>query len=422
MSYALISYITAYLKANYLDEFLITSMNSSINNSDRINLFVKESKLNNIEVLPPDINESKSKFSLYENGKEKYIRYGLTAIKNVGIKAAESLVEIRETLGGFKSLEHVFENIDLSVLNTKTIESLIKVGAFDQFADRSAMLEKIDDFIAVSSHANNAKKHNQTSMFEYLPEDQKVKTEINLNSNMNTKSKDKQLWELELLGLKLSINYQNEEIIKSVSDDYITTLEQINDTPVSDLRNIKILGQTLSIDKLSYTDKKTNQIKPYFKSQIDLLDSELELVSFNQNFNQMDLWDETNLVVIEGYARMRNNQLSIYFNNATKYIPQSNGFQSNESVKSNNVQKDNKCLVLTINNIVSNDPGYAKLINIIKNSEGNTPVFIKFQDKNLITYSDLYSNLQIEKLIKNEMNDYCDINVQDISDFVLPSN
>ena len=422
VSYALISYITAYLKANYLDEFLITSMNSSINNSDRINLFVKESKLNNIEVLPPDINESKSKFSLYENGKEKYIRYGLTAIKNVGIKAAESLVEIRETLGGFKSLEHVFENIDLSVLNTKTIESLIKVGAFDQFADRSAMLEKIDDFIAVSSHANNAKKHNQTSMFEYLPEDQKVKTEINLNSNMNTKSKDKQLWELELLGLKLSINYQNEEIIKSVSDDYITTLEQINDTPVSDLRDIKILGQTLSIDKLSYTDKKTNQIKPYFKSQIDLLDSELELVSFNQNFNQMDLWDETNLVVIEGYARMRNNQLSIYFNNATKYIPQSNGFQSNESVKSNNVQKDNKCLVLTINNIVSNDPRYAKLINIIKNSEGNTPVFIKFQDKNLITYSDLYSNLHIEKLIKNEMNDYCDINVQDISDFVLPSN
>ena len=68
----------------------------------------------------------------------------------------------------------------------------------------------------------------------------------------------------------------------------------------------------LSIEKLSYTDKKTNQIKSYFKSQIDLLDSELELVSFNQNFNQMDLWDESNLVVIEGYIRMRNNQLSIY--------------------------------------------------------------------------------------------------------------
>ena len=147
-------------------------------------MFVKESKLNDIEVLPPDINESKSKFSLYGNDKEKYIRYGLSAVKNVGIKAANSLVEIRESLGGYKSLEHIFENIDLSVLNSKTIESLIKVGVFDQFADRTALLDKIDDFIAVSTHTNNAKKHNQTSMFQYLPEDQKVKTEINLNLNM----------------------------------------------------------------------------------------------------------------------------------------------------------------------------------------------------------------------------------------------
>ncbi len=115
----------------------------------------------------------------------------------------------------------------------------------------SALLDKIDDFIAVSTHTNNAKKHNQTSMFQYLPEDQKVKTEINLNLNMNTTSKDKQLWELELLGLKLTINHQNEQIIKSVSDDYITSVEQINNLSATDMRNVKILGQTLSIEKLS---------------------------------------------------------------------------------------------------------------------------------------------------------------------------
>ena len=125
------------------------------------------------------------------------------------------------------------------------------------------------------------------------------------------------------------------------------------------MRNVKILGQALSIEKLSYTDKKTNRIKPYFKSQIDLLDSELELVSFNQNFNQMDLWDESNLIVIEGYIRMRNNQLSTYFNNASKYIPQSNGF-----VESNKISSENKCLIFTINNIVNNDSRFAKLINI----------------------------------------------------------
>ena len=79
----------------------------------------------------------------------------------------------------------------------------------------------------------------------------------------------------------------------------------------------------------------------------------------------MDLWDESNLIVIEGYIRMRNNQLSTYFNNASKYIPQSNGF-----VESNKISSENKCLVFTINNIVNNDSRFAKLINIIKNNKG----------------------------------------------------
>ena len=104
-------------------------------------------------------------------------------------------------------------------------------------------------------------------------------------------------------------------------------------------------------------------------------------------------------------------------NNASKYIPQSNGF-----VESNKINRENKCLVFTINNIVNNDSRFAKLIGIIKNNKGNTPVYIRFQDKNLITYSDLYSNLHIGEIIKNEMFDYCDIDVRNVTDFVFPNN
>ena len=107
------------------------------------------------------------------------------------------------------------------------------------------------------------------------------------------------------------------------------------------------------------------------------MDSELELVSFNQNFNQMDLWDESNLVVIEGYIRMRNNQLSIYFNNASKYIPQSNGF-----VESNKIDSENKCLVFTIKNIVNNDSRFAKLIDIINNTKNKSQLLINHKINN----------------------------------------
>lgn len=410
VSYALISYVTAYLKTHFFEEFLTTSMNLRINDSDSINKFVQEAKLNDIEVKPPNLNTSMARFAFSELDGKTNITFGLNAIKNVGSNASESIVSMRDSVDKFKSLEEVFENIDSSIANTKTFESLIKVGALDDFGDRSAILNKLDDLLAVSISINNAKRHNQVSMFAFLPEDQKVSTEIKLDKNIITNPIDKQIWEKELIGVKISINLANERLIQNAPDEYITSREQIEKLPNDQRRNLKILGQPISIERLTYTDKNTNQPKTYFKSRIDLLDSEIETVCFNQNFNQISIWDNHELVVLEASARNRNNQLSIYFNDATKYEP------INELVKPND---NTKCLSIKIKSIGNNDVNYKNLINMLEKYKGDIPVYIQLDNENIIEYEHLQVSPDVKDKISGILNGYCEVEIKETKKFII---
>jgi len=410
VSYALISYVTAYLKTHFLEEFLTTSMNLRINDSDSINKFVQEAKSNDIEVKPPNLNTSMDRFAFSEMDGNKHIIFGLNAIKNVGSNVSKSIVSVRDSVDKFKSLEEVFENIDSSIANSKTFESLIKVGALDDFGDRSAILNKLEDLLAVSISINNAKRHNQVSMFAFLPEDQKVSTEIKLDKNIITNPIDKQIWEKELIGVKISVNLANERLIQNAPDEYITSREQIEKLPNDQRRNLKILGQPISIERLTYTDKNTNQPKTYFKSRIDLLDSEIETVCFNQNFNQISIWDNHELVVLEASARNRNNQLSIYFNDATKYEP------INGVVKPND---NTKCLSINIKSIGNDDDNYKNLINTLEEYKGEIPVYIQLNNENIIGYEHLQVSLEVKDKISSLLNGYCDVEIKETKKFII---
>ncbi len=398
VSYALVSYITAYLKANFLEEFLTTSMNLRMHDSEAINKFVQEAKLNDIVVSPPDINTSFTKFSLLGVNGTKHISFGLNAIKNVGKNASESIVSLRKSINKFDSIEDIFENIDTSVATTKTIESLVKVGAFDKYGDRLAILDKLEDLVAVSSSMMKAKKQNQASMFEYLPADQKISTEIIFDKNINTDPNEKQIWEKELLGVKLSTNIENEKIIMQAGESYITTHEQINNIVSSSNKNIKILGQPISIEKLSYIDKRTNKEKYYFKSRIDLLDSEVETVCFNQNFNNIKLWDDHKLLVLDAYVRNRNNQMSIYFNDAKMFEPNQNS--------NNNISGSTKSLLIEIDNININDSDFKNLVNLLNQSKGEMPVYIKMDDE-IIEYNNLQVGIDVKNIIDTNLGNFC---------------
>ncbi len=148
-AYALISYQTAYLKANHPVEFMTALLTSERDNTEKIAQYIEETRRMGIRILPPDINKSFARFTV-ENGA---IRYGLLGIKNVGEKAIESMIQARESEGPFTSISSFCEQVDSRVVNRKVIESLIQCGAMDSLKLRRsqlmALLEKAMDLGAM---------------------------------------------------------------------------------------------------------------------------------------------------------------------------------------------------------------------------------------------------------------------------------
>ncbi|MEM7601339.1 MAG: DNA polymerase III subunit alpha, partial [Verrucomicrobiota bacterium] len=167
-AYGLISYHTAYLKANYPVEFMAGVLSNEINNTDKISIFVAECQRMGIKILAPDVNKSFQKFvpEIQENG-EKAIRFGLAAIKNVGGAAMEVAIAEREANGTFKSLEDFASRLDSKSVNRKILENLIKAGAFDFTMERrDDMFSKVGQVIAGSSAAQKDRATGQTALFD----------------------------------------------------------------------------------------------------------------------------------------------------------------------------------------------------------------------------------------------------------------
>lgn len=158
-SYAMISYQTAYLKANYPVEYMAAMMSvetnsHSMNREEKIAVAVEASKKMGIKILPPNINSSAVNFSIephLDSLQKKAIRFSLSAIKNVGEAAIDNIISTRQKVGSFSSFTQFLQQTDGRKVNKKVLESLIKVGAMDQFAHRSSMLENLEEIRAKAS-------------------------------------------------------------------------------------------------------------------------------------------------------------------------------------------------------------------------------------------------------------------------------
>lgn len=173
-AYALITYQTAYLKAHYPVEFMAATMTYEADNTDKLAQFKQEVSRLGIELLPPDVNASETRFSV-ENGK---IRYALAAVKGVGRAAMDTLTEERRKNGRFKSVSDFFHRIDTSKINKKCIENLIKAGAFDSLDKKRSLLH--GNLELLMSHAVAAleeRNSSQISLFGNQPVQQEIKLE-----------------------------------------------------------------------------------------------------------------------------------------------------------------------------------------------------------------------------------------------------
>jgi len=168
-AYAMISYRTAYLKANYPVEFMTALLTSEKDNMDKLVLYIDEASRMGIKILPPDVNTSFAKFTVVEND----IRFGLTAVKNVGQGAIDSIIEARKVHKEFKSLYDFCEHIDSRLVNRKVIESMIKCGALDAFGcHRSQLMAILDRAMEVAGGIQKDRMNGQLSFFDTF-EDQK---------------------------------------------------------------------------------------------------------------------------------------------------------------------------------------------------------------------------------------------------------
>jgi len=287
-AYAIVAYQTAWLKYYYPVEFTAALITSVMGSSGKVAEYIMHSKNLNIEILPPDINESYIKFTV----SEKNIRFGLAAVKNVGINAIASIIRGRDEKGSFKSLYDFLNKVDLSYINKRTVESLIKCGAFDSLgAKRSQMLavyEKLMDGVQEQKKRNG---EGQLSLFDSIETTESM--EKNIYPNIEEYPQNMLLFmEKEMLGLYVSghplLEYK-ELLDRKIS---ITTVDLMKHSDEEDVeKNIEDLsydGQKVIMGGLfaSVKQKSTKNNSLMAFAQLEDLYGTIEVIIFPRTYEE----------------------------------------------------------------------------------------------------------------------------------------
>ena len=205
VSYGRVAYQTAYLKANFPGEYMRAVLSAESGDTDKVAVSIAECKRMGIEILPPDINESFSEFTLVKKSKERLakegetIRFGLTTIKNFGEGISHVITNERKKNGKFESLENFLTRVQDRNLNRKSLEALIKSGAMDRFGERGQLLKNID--LLLQYNKESVPDENQSSLFMAASVENPP---LRLPDSEPATMTERLAWEKELLGLYIS--------------------------------------------------------------------------------------------------------------------------------------------------------------------------------------------------------------------------
>ena len=288
--YALLAYQTAYLKTNFPYEFMTATFNYSIDRTDRIILLNKELSSLNIEFKKPDINHSQAKFSIEENNGLKSIRFGLGAIKGVGIKSMSNLVKERENNGKFIDIIDFMNRLKGDVINKRQLEKLVQAGSFDSIEiNRARLFYNVPKFVEIYG-GSNFKDQNQAMLFE---ENKLSFDDSNLfdqqiddwSSGFLLKS------ELEVIGFYFSSHPVSLYPKNYFRHNNIIEWNQIKLN--EDIKSAKIVGSILDIKERS-----NKEGRKYAFLTVSTLESQIELTIFSDKLNDFrNLIKEGNLLL-----------------------------------------------------------------------------------------------------------------------------
>ncbi|MGA7276546.1 MAG: DNA polymerase III subunit alpha [Desulfocapsaceae bacterium] len=228
-AYALIAYQTAYLKAHYPAQFMAALLSCDMSNTDKVVQYINECKEHQLEVLPPDINESEQDFSVHDDR----IRFGLAGVKNVGESALTSIIEERNANGNFTSLVDFCNRVDSRRVNNRVIESLIKSGSFDSLGSkRSQLLAILPQAMEQAKAYQRDRQSGQMSLFGVAGDASATEvSEIILPEVEEWGEREKLMYEKETVGFYITGHPLENALpeIRTIADSDIVNLRNFNE-------------------------------------------------------------------------------------------------------------------------------------------------------------------------------------------------
>ena len=294
VAYSYIAYQTGWLKTHYTAEFMSANLTSEMNNTNKVVVLINECRKLDIKVHAPDINNSGINF---EPVNDKEISFGLNAVKNVGVKALEQFIEVRNKHGKFQSIFDFISKVDQRLVNKKVLESLILAGAFDSLNENRAQLfEAVDLAINYGNQVDKQTNKNQINLFGDQEELVKVP---DLPIIEDWDNQEKLSKEKEVLGIYVSGN----PLIK-----YADIIEELSNYDFSEKQILKEnsivkIGGAVTNFKLHF-DKK-NQQMAFFN--LDCLGGQAEAIIFHDAFDKYkEIIKDNNIVFLVGHTSTQN--------------------------------------------------------------------------------------------------------------------
>ncbi len=291
VSYALVAYQTAYLKAHYPVEYMAATISSVMSTKDKVPFYVHACEGMGIEVLPPDVNESQNDFSVIEGR----IRFGLNAVKNVGSAVIDAVIAAREEGGPYTSVYDFCRRVDASLLNRKALESLIKSGALDSTGDtRKGMLAVMTQALAAGAKSQEDSRLGQASIFDLSGEEAAPEVVDPPVPTEEFSSEELLKLEKETLGL-----YVSSHPLAALTDELMERYRAVKLGELSqqaDRSQVTVIGMVTKVKR--HTTKKGD---PMAFVTLEDLEAELEVIVFTELYNRCrQLLADDNVVIVKG--------------------------------------------------------------------------------------------------------------------------
>ncbi len=375
VAYAVIAYQTAFLKVYYPACFFAALLGTEMNNTDKVTMYINDAREIGIDILPPDVNESLFLFNVIG---EK-IRFGMGAIKNVGKGPVESIITEREDAGPYTGFVDFCVRVNMKTCNKRVIESLIKVGGFDdcEKMNRASLLENMELVIAYASKKQEEKAQGQVNLFDMGEATQTTEEMLQLIQMQDFDDKEKLGYEKELLGIYVSGH---------PLDKFGDILVELVSMPISEIQTLPQMAK----QEFDFRNKEANRNDPSKRNltiaglvsemkviitkkgdkmafvTIEDLSGKIECIFFPKAYMEnFEVLEGGEPIVLNGYVRLSDDRRSFYVNGAKLLTD-----ESDDKVSEVRITVDTTCI---------NEFTLPKLKQILLSYRGSVPAHIIFE-------------------------------------------